>query len=96
MECIYGTSSNCAGKGKKTAVAGGPGCKAVDAVVVKKEKGDGSDKENEEGNLTPEKELGDTPRSKTRVSKRQKQSEKSQKQIKKLLDKDDDDIDVDM
>ena len=43
-------------KGKKTpaAAAGGPGGRAVDAgegVVVKQERGDDSDKENEEGNL---------------------------------------------
>ena len=81
MECLCRTSTNCAPKAKvkKTpaAAAGGPGGRAVDAdegVGVKRERGDDSDKENEEGNLAADRELGDTPKPKPRVSKRQKQN----------------------
>ena len=101
MECLSRTSTNCApkAKGKKTpaAAAGGPGDRAVDAcegVVVKQERGDDSDKENEEGNLATERELGDTPKLKPRVSKRQKQNDEFQKQIINLLDQEDDDVDL--
>ena len=88
MECLYRTSTNCApkAKGKKTpaAAAGGPGGRAVgvgEGVVVKQERGDDSDKENEEGNMAPERELGDTPKLKPRVSKRQRQNDEFQKQV---------------
>ena len=101
MECLSRTSTNCAlkAKGKKTpaATAGGPGGRAVDAfkgVVVKQERGDDSDKENEEGNLATERELGDTPKLKPRVSKRQKQNDEFQKQIINLLDQEDDEVDL--
>ena len=101
MECLSRTSTNCApkAKGKKTpaAAAGGPGGRAVDAcegVVVKQERGDDNDKENEEGNLATERELGGTPKPKPRVSKRQKQNDEFQKQIINLLDQEDDDIDL--
>ena len=62
-------------------------------MIVKQERGDDSDKKNEEGNLAAGKELGDTPKSKPRVSKRQKQNE-FQKQVINLLDQEDDDIDL--
>ena len=101
MECLCRTSTNCAPKqkGKKTpiAAAGGPGGRAVDAgegVFVKQERGDDSDKENKEGNLATERELGDTPKLKPRVSKRQKQNDEFQKQVINLLDQEDDDIDL--
>ena len=101
MECLYRTSTNCApkAKGKKThaAAAGGPGGRAVDAgegMIVKQERGDDSDKENEEGNLAADRELGDTPKLKPRVSKRQKQNDEFQKQVINLLDQEDDDIDL--
>ena len=86
-------------KGKKTpaAAAGRPGDKAVDAgeewLLNKKKVGD-SDKENEGGNLATEMELGDTPKLKPRVSKRQKQNDEFQKQVINLLDQEDDDIDL--
>ena len=101
MECLYRTTTNCAAKakGKKTpaAAAGGPGDRAVDAeegVVVKQEKGGDSDKENEGGNLATQRELGDTPKPKPKVSKRQKQNDEFQKQVINLLDQEDDDIDL--
>ena len=101
MECLSRTSTNCAlkVKGKKTpaAAAGGPGGRAVDAcegVVVKQERGDNSDKENDEGNFATQRELGDTPKPKPRVSKRQKQNDEFQKQIINLLDQEDDDVDL--
>ena len=101
MECLYRTSTNCApkAKGKKTpaAAAGGPGGRAVDAgegVIVKQERGGDSDKENEEGNLAADRELGDNPKPKARVSKRQKQNDEFQKQVINLLDQEDDDIDL--
>ena len=101
MECLYRTSTNCAPKAKvkKTpaAAADGPGGRAVDAgegVVVKQERGDDSDKENEEGNLAADRELEDTPKLKPRVSKRQKQNDEFQKQVINLLDQEDDDIDL--
>ena len=101
MACLYRTSTNCAPKtkGKKTpaAAAGGPGGRAVDTgegVIVKQERGDDSDKENEEGNMAPERELGDTPKPKPRVSKRQKQNDEFQKQVINLLDQEDNDIDL--
>ena len=101
MECLYRTSTNCApkAKGKKTpaAATGGPKGRAVDAgegVVVKQERGDDSNKENEEGNLAVDRELGDTPKLKPRVSKRQKQNDEFQKQVINLLDQEDDDIDL--
>ena len=101
MECLYRTSSNCApkAKGKKTpaAAAGGPGGRAVDAgegMIGKQERGDDSDKENEEGNLAANRKLGDTPKLKARVSKRQKQNDEFQKQVTNLLDQEDDDIDL--
>ena len=100
MECLYRTSTNCApkAKSKKTpaAAAGGPGGRAVDAgegVIVKQERGDDSDKENE-GNLAVGRELGDTPKPKPRVSKRHKQNDEFQKQVINLLDQEDDDIDL--
>ena len=101
MECLYRTSTNCApkAKGNKTpaAAAGGPGGRAVDAgegIIVKQERGDDSDKENEEGNLAADRELGDNPKPKARVSKRQKQNDEFQKQVINLLDQEDDDIDL--
>ena len=101
MECLYKTSTNCApkAKGKKTpaTAVGRSGGRAVDAgegVVVKQERGDDSDKENEEGNLAADRELGDTPKLKPRVSKRQKQNDEFQKQVINLLDQEDDDIDL--
>ena len=45
---------------------------AGEGMVVKQERGDDSDKENEEGNLAADRELGDTSKPKPRVSKRQK------------------------
>ena len=100
MECLCRTSTNCApkAKSKKTpaAAAGGPGGRAVDAgegLVVKQERGDDSDKENEEGNLATEREQGNTPKLKPRVCKRQKQNDEFQKQVINLLDQENDDID---
>ena len=100
MECLYRTSTNWApkAKGKKTpaAAAGGPGGRAVDAsegVIVKQERWDDSDKENE-GNLAADRELGDTPKPKPSVSKRQKHNDEFQKQVINLLDQEDDDIDL--
>ena len=99
MECIHRTSTNCApkAKDKKTpaAAAGGPGGRAVDAVegvAVKQERGDDSDKENEEGNLAADRKLRGTPKLKPRVSNRQKQNDEFQKQVIYLLDQEDDDI----
>ena len=101
MECLYRISTNCAhkAKGKKTpaAAAGGPGGRAVDTgegVVVKQERGDDSDKESEEGNLATDRELGNIPKLKPRVIKRQKQNDKFQKQVINLLDQEDDNIDL--
>ena len=101
MECLYRTTTNCATKVrvKKTpaAAVGGPGDRAVDAgegVNVKQERGEDSDKENEGGNLANERELGETPKPKPRVSKRQKQNDEFQKQVINLLDQEDDDIDL--
>ena len=53
-----------------------------------------TDKENEEGNLAADRELGDTPKPEPRVSKRQKQNDEFQKQVINLLDQEDDDIDL--
>ena len=101
MECLYRTSTNFApkAKGKKVpaAATGGPAGKAVDAgegVIVKQEMGGDSDKENDKGNLAADRELGDTPKPKPRVSKRQKQNDEFQKQVINLLDQEDDDIDL--
>ena len=76
MECLYRTSTNCApkAKGKKTpaAAAGGPGGRTVyvgEGMIVKQERGDDSDKENEEGNLAADRELGDTPKPKQGLAK---------------------------
>ena len=62
-------------------------------LLNKKEGGD-SDKRNEEGNLVADRELGDAPKPKPRVSKRQKQNDEFQKQVINLLDQEDDDIDL--
>ena len=67
---------------------------ASEGVIVKQERGDDSDKENEEGNLATERELGDTPKPKPRIGKRQKQNDEFQKQVINLLDQEDDDIDL--
>ena len=67
---------------------------AGERVVVKQERGDDSDKENEEGNLAADRELEGTPKPKPRVSKRQKQNDEFQKQGINLLDQEDDDIDL--
>ena len=67
---------------------------AGEGMIVKQERGDDSDKENEEGNLAADMELGDTPKLKARVSKRQKQNDEFQKQVINLLDQEDDDIDL--
>ena len=67
---------------------------AGEGVIVKQERGDDSDKENEEGNFAVGRELGDTPKPKPRVSKRQKQNDEFQKQVINLLDQEDDDIDL--
>ena len=64
-----------------------------EGVVVKQERGDDSDKGNEEGNLVDDRKFGDTPKLKPRVSKRQKQNDEFQKQVINLLDQEDDDTD---
>ena len=97
MKCLYRTTTNWVAKVrvKKTpaAAAGGTGDRAFDegeGVVVKQESGEDSDKENKGGNLAAERELGDTPKPKARVSKRQKQNDEFQKQVINLLDQEDD------